>query len=163
MELQRQPEQARRAPQIPERPALAESLVRVVADTYAIAFQTQSFHWNVRGPQFAALHRLFEEQYGELTSSVDELAERVRALGQLAPTSLREIMNFTTIPLDHGAPSARAMVEILLQANELVARGTRHVAELAEQAGDAVTHDMLVARTAAHEKAAWMLRATLEE
>jgi starvation-inducible DNA-binding protein len=142
---------------------VAESLVRVVADTYALAFQTQSFHWNVRGPHFAALHRLFEEQYTELSGSVDELAERVRALGQLAPTSLREIANFTTIPLDHGAPPAQVMVQVLLQAHELLARGTRHVAELAEQTGDTFTHDMLVARTGAHEKAAWMLRATLEE
>lgn len=146
-----------------DRPDIAGTLVRIVADTYALSFQTQSFHWNVRGQHFASLHKLFERQYEELAEAVDELAERVRALGGNAPTSLREILNFTSLPTDDGVPLAQGMVDLLLRAHEHLSSTSRRAAKLAEESGDPVTHDMLIGRAGAHDKAAWMLRSTLED
>lgn len=145
------------------RQAVIESLSRILADNYALYFQTQSFHWNVRGPHFAALHALFEQQYVELAAANDALAERLRALGARAPTSLLEITGRARIPLEPGAPAAAKMVEILKKAHEHLGRAAREGAELADQAGDVVTNDMLVGRAEIHDKTAWMLRATLEK
>jgi starvation-inducible DNA-binding protein len=145
------------------RAPIAERLGRLVADTYVLYFQTQSFHWNVRGPSFASLHALFQTQYEELATAIDTLAERIRALGALAPSSLPEMLRRTKLEVEHAAPSSRAMVEILLRAHEHVAREARDAAELAEGAKDLVTHGMLLDRAEIHDKAAWMLRATLED
>jgi starvation-inducible DNA-binding protein len=142
---------------------LAEMLGRVMADTYVLYFQTQSFHWNVRGPQFYSLHSMFEEQYEHLAEAADTLAERLRGLGALAPTSLGEIASLSSIPLDHGVPPARDMVELLLRGHEHLARATRDTAGFAERVDDGVTHDIMISRAMDHEKTAWMLRATLHE
>ncbi|UJR82006.1 Dps family protein [Sandaracinus amylolyticus] len=153
----------RRATAETGRREISEIVTHVMADTYVLYFQTQSFHWNVRGPHFHSLHKMFEEQYDQLAEAVDVLAERVRALGALAPTSLGQIASIARIPLDHGAPGARGMVEILLRGHEHLARDARRAAQIADDAGDGVTHDMLIARADEHEKTAWMLRATLDE
>ena len=139
---------------------LAEMLGRVMADTYVLYFQTQSFHWNVRGPQFYSLHLMFEKQYEQLAEAADTLAERLRGIGALAPTSLGEIANLSSMPLDHGAPPARDMVELLLRGHEHLARAARDTADLAERVHDDVTHDVMISRATKHEKTAWMFRAT---
>ena len=66
----------------------AATLGRLLADSYLIYLKTQGFHWNIVGPQFEPLHRLFQEQYTELAEAIDEIAERVRALGAKAPRQL---------------------------------------------------------------------------
>ena len=142
---------------------LESALGRLMSDTYVLYFSTQSFHWNVRGPHFHALHSMFEKQYDELAEAVDTLAERMRAVGMLAPCSLGQIANAASLPLDHGAPPARGMVEILLRGHEHLARAARDAADLAERADDDVTNDLMIERATEHEKTAWMLRATLEE
>lgn len=142
---------------------LESALARLTSDTYVLYFSTQSFHWNVRGPHFHSLHSMFEKQYDELAEAVDTLAERMRAIGVLAPSSLGQIANASSLPLDHGAPPARGMVEILLRGHEHLARAARDAADLAERAGDDVTHDLMIERATEHEKTAWMLRSTLDE
>jgi len=74
---------------IPEqdRLAITEGLSRLLADTYTLYLKTHNFHWNVTGPMFNTLHLMFETQYTELATAVDEIAERIRALGVAAPGS----------------------------------------------------------------------------
>ncbi len=139
------------------------TLAHLLGETYALYFQTQSFHWNVRGPQFFSLHRMFEAQYEDLAGAVDRLAERIRALGALAPSSLAELLRAGGLPLEHGAPPARSMVETLLRGHERIGHAMRDGAARAQQQGDTVTHDLLSDRAFHHDKTAWMLRATLEE
>jgi starvation-inducible DNA-binding protein len=146
-----------------ETQGITELLGRLVADTYVLAFTTQSFHWNVRGGHFAPLHELFGSQYDELVEAADELAERMRALGALAPASLPELLKSASLPLDPGAPRAKEMVDALRKGHERLASAMRKGAETADAAGDAPTGDLLIQRAQSHEKAAWMLRATLEE
>ena len=69
------------------RQRVAQELGRVLADTYTLMLKTQGFHWNVTGPQFNSLHTMFEQQYQELFLAADEVAERIRALGETAPAS----------------------------------------------------------------------------
>jgi starvation-inducible DNA-binding protein len=150
----------------PARPAtptaeVADGLSRLLADTYVLYLKTHGYHWNVTGPFFHALHAMFEDQYLELRDAVDEIAERIRAIGPMAPGSFGELASLATVPDEAGAPEALAMVRHLAEGNSTVARTARHLAELAEAAHDFVTVDLATRRMAAHEKAAWMLHATL--
>jgi starvation-inducible DNA-binding protein len=144
------------------RRALADGLSHVLADTYALLVKTHNFHWNVTGPQFRALHSLFEEQYAELQEAVDEIAERIRALGHIAPASFSRFSELTTIDEESGAPAAEEMVRQLVAGHETVDRTCRNVAASAEGAGDQVTLDLVVERMQVHEKQAWMLRSILQ-
>lgn len=143
------------------RKALAEGLARVLADTYTLLGKTHGFHWNVTGHHFHSLHEMFQEQYEDLTGAVDELAERIRALGHFSPGSLSQFLKLTSVEDEHGVPTADAMVKQLVRDNELVTRSCRQVVEVAQDAGDTVTEDLMNQRMGYHEKAAWMLRASL--
>jgi starvation-inducible DNA-binding protein len=145
-----------------DRKAVAEGLATLLADTYTLYLKTQSFHWNVTGPQFRALHAMFEEQYTELAAAVDEVAERIRALGHPAPGTFARFLQLTSIEEDEGVPSAEEMTRQLATGHEAVDRTARNVFALAEEAEDQVTMDLLVERMQIHEKTAWMLRSLLE-
>jgi starvation-inducible DNA-binding protein len=143
--------------------AVADGLARLLADTYTLYLKTHGYHWNVTGPQFRALHHMFEEQYLELRDVVDEIAERIRALGPLAPGSYREMERLTSVADGEGSPEAMEMVRRLIGANETVVRTAREVARAAEAADDPASLDLATGRIAVHEKTLWMLRATAEE
>jgi starvation-inducible DNA-binding protein len=145
-----------------DRKSVADGLSHLLADTYTLYLKTQNFHWNVTGPQFRALHAMFEEQYTELAGAVDEIAERIRALGHPAPGSFAKFRELTSIEEDPGVPSAEEMTRQLAVGHEAVDRTARNVFGLAEGAEDQVTMDMLVERMQIHEKSAWMLRSLLE-
>lgn len=143
------------------RAAVAEGLVRLLGDTYALQVKTQGYHWNVTGPNFQSLHALFEAQYDALAAAADELAERLRALGKPAPGGLAALQSVSMIPEETGAPGWQDMVRRLLEGHEQVIKTARAVLPLGEEAGDDVTVDLVTGRLHEHEKAAWMLRATL--
>ena len=145
-----------------DRKAIAEGLGKVLADTYTLYLKTHNFHWNVTGPHFAALHTLFEEQYTELAAAVDEVAERIRMLGQPAPGTYKAFAERTSLTEEEGVPSWEKMIEQLVADNEATARTIRSVFPTAEAGNDEATLDLLTERLAAHEKAAWMLRSHLK-
>jgi starvation-inducible DNA-binding protein len=140
------------------RAAVAQGLARVLADTYTLYLKTHNFHWNVTGPQFASLHALFEEQYTELAQAVDDIAERIRALGHPAPGSFSAFARLATVKEAEGVPGAMDMVRELAAGNETVARTAREVLAITSDMGDDVSAGLLGDRMAVHDKAAWMLR-----
>lgn len=140
--------------------AIAKALGEALADTYRLLFKSHAYHWNVEGPLFYSLHTLTEAQYQDLFAAADELAERIRALGQLAPATFDELTKMSTIKDLKSMPSAQEMIEDLASDHEMLAKKMHAVAELAEKHKDIVTADMVTARSGTHEKAAWMLRAT---
>lgn len=144
-----------------DRGASIEALRKVLGETYALYFKTHGYHWNVTGPRFKALHELFMEQYTELWQALDELAERIRALGEFAPGSSDEIASYATIKPDNGVPDAEDMINNLVRGHETIARVAREGVDAAEGGDDVVTADLLTQRAAAAEKSAWMLRASL--
>jgi len=146
-----------------DREAIADGLSRVLADTYTLYLKTHNFHWNVTGPHFNALHAMFMAQYTEMWQSVDEIAERIRALGVFAPGSYAAFSRLASVePTGDDVPSAEEMVAQLVKGHETVARTARDVFKTAEDAGDEPTADLLTQRMQVHEKTAWMLRSTLE-
>ncbi len=145
-----------------ERAKIAEGLTHVLADTYTLYLKTHNYHWNVTGPMFNTLHTMFEVQYNELWMAVDEIAERIRSLGEYAPGSYAAYADLTSIEEDAGVPKAEAMLANLVKGHEAVARTARAVFPLAEEASDEPTADLLTQRMQASEKTAWMLRSMLE-
>lgn len=144
------------------REAIAGALSRVLADTYVLYLKTQNYHWNVTGKLFHSLHEQFEEQYTELAEAVDEIAERIRALGFRAPGTFRDYRELTSIEEDDGQPDAGEMVRRLALDNEQILRTSRQALQPAKIAEDEATIDLLTQRLNTHSKAAWMLRSHLE-
>ena len=145
-----------------QRHEIAGHLGRLLADTYSLYLKTHNFHWNVVGPRFRELHLMFEEEYNELWLAADLIAERIRALGEVAPATYSEFARLTSIPEPQGVPPAADMIAELLKGHEAVARTAREALAPAESAGDQVTLDLLTQRLQIHEKTAWMLRSLLE-
>lgn len=145
------------------RKELAEELGLLLADTYTLYVKTQNFHWNVKGARFVSLHELFDKQYNELFLALDLIAERIRALGYLAPASFTEFLRLTTIEEGDARLPASEMVRKLMLDHEKISQSIRIFAEKAEKAKDQATTDLFSERSAAHEKAAWMLRSLLDE
>ncbi len=147
-----------------DRAAIAQGLSRLLADTYTLYLTTHNFHWNVTGPMFNSLHTMFMAQYTELWNAVDPIAERIRALGHVAPGSYAQFGKLSSLP-DAPAepPRAMEMVRILAQGHEAVARTARGMFPLVEKASDEPTADVLVQRLTVHEQTAWMLRSLLED
>jgi len=139
-----------------------EALSRLLADSYTLYLKTHNFHWNVTGPMFTTLHTLFETQYTELALAVDEIAERIRALGAKAPGSYREFAELSRVTDSEGSPSARDMINELVGDLDTVVQGAKEVFEVAEAAGDQASADLAVRRMDISEKNAWMLRSHLD-
>lgn len=144
-----------------DRKEIAAGLSHLLADTYTLYVKTHNFHWNVTGPLFNTLHQMFEEQYTELATAVDEIAERIRALGFPAPGSCAQFGELTSIKEETGVPSAQEMIAQLAKDQEIVARTAREVYPVADEAHDEPTADLLTQRMQIHEKTAWMLRSML--
>ena len=146
-----------------QRKTIAEGLAKVLADSYTLYLKTHNYHWNVEGPMFRTLHLMFEEQYTELATAVDEIAERIRALGFPAPGSYSEFAALTEIKENTGKPDALTMIRELVEGQETVVRTCRTLFPAVDEANDEATADLLTNRMQTHEKAAWMLRALLEK
>lgn len=138
-------------------------LSRLLADSYATYTRTLYYHWNVRGPHFYALHKLFEEQYQELQVAIDDIAERVRQLGADTPPFGASMASLTGIGQDSEVPAAMDMVRGLIDAHEATSRAARDVVTVAEEQGDVATADLATERIEAHQKALWMLRSTVDQ
>jgi len=145
-----------------DRKDIADGLSRMLADSFALYLKTHNFHWNVTGPMFNTLHVMFMDQYTELWNALDEIAERIRALGHNAPGSFGQYAALTSIKEESGVPKAEDMIRQLVEGHETVARTARAVFPAAEKGGDESTLDMLTQRLQIHEKTAWMLRSLLE-
>ena len=146
-----------------QRAAIAEQLSRLLADSYSLYLKTHNYHWNVTGPQFSSLHLMFEQQYTELATAIDTIAERIRALGIAAPGSYSEFARLTAIEEAKGGETAEEMVRQLVIGQETLARTAREAFPTADQANDQPTADLLTQRLQIHEKNAWMLRSMLAQ
>jgi len=147
-----------------DRQKISDSLSKVLADAFTLYLKSHNFHWNVTGSMFNSLHLMFEAQYNEQWLALDEIAERIRALGAAAPASYAAYQKLTSI--DPGVEVVqddwREMVRQLTVGNEAVCRTARKVLQGADKAGDDPSVDLLTQRLQVHEKYAWMLRSMLQ-
>jgi starvation-inducible DNA-binding protein len=149
--------------EVSQKQEIAERLAEVFAGTYALLLKTHACHWNIVGPAFLPLHKLTEYQYKNLFEAADVLAERIRALGYRAPVSFEKMLPKSDVPEEKALRPAAAMAAALVKDHETMARQIRSIAGDADAADDLVTTDLLTHRLNFHEKAIWMLGATIEQ
>lgn len=137
-----------------------KQLTIMLADTYAVYVKTQNYHWNVEGSDFYALHKFFEEQYEALAEAVDELAERIRALGSKVAGDLKAYQEHTNLSGTNADFSSKEMLQDLHDDHSKIVKSF-NVAFAAFE-GDEVTIDLIVQRLAWHEKQVWMLASHLK-
>ena len=145
------------------RQTIANGFSQLLADTYTLYLKSHNFHWNVTGPMFTVLHELFETHYTELAGAVDEIAERIRALGFPAPASYSQFAKLTHIKEEVNVPHANEMIQQLASDHETVIRNVRQFLATIDSFEDEVSSDLLTQRLQFHEKTAWMLRSLLEK
>jgi starvation-inducible DNA-binding protein len=145
------------------RAEIAALLSKLLADESVLSQKTRNAHWNIVGPDFHAMHGFFESQYRAIEESVDDVAERIRALGHDAPGSLAEMLRHARLgEIDGAARDSREWVSALLADHESIIIQLRADARAAGQLGDDGTNDFLIGLMQEHEKTAWMLRAGLQ-
>lgn len=138
-------------------------LKRVLSDTFVLYMKTYAVHWNFTGPNFFSVHKFTEAQYTELAEAIDEMAERLRAIGYEAPISLDDILSASDLKeISANKMSAGAMLEDLARSHDLLAKRAKEAADATAENDDDFSNDMMVARIGAHEKAAWMLKSLLK-
>lgn len=142
---------------------IAGGLKEILANSYVLMMKTQTYHWNVRGKMFISVHELTEQFYNDLFTAADNIAERIRSLGHLAPASLTEFAQMSKLKESNNQYNELEMIQDLVSANELICQMCREKIGVASKFQDEATADMLTVRLGIHEKHAWMLRAFLEE
>lgn len=143
------------------RKACAAALSKVLADTFALYLKTHNFHWNVRGEKFRALHEMFEEQYRDMWEALDEIAERIRALGEDAPGTPAKLAKLASITANEEIPSADDMLKELIVDNEAIAATLADAIKTVQDAGDEPSAGLLTDRQTSHEKQVWMMKSIL--
>lgn len=140
---------------------LTQSLKDLLADTYIVMLKTQNYHWNVTGLHFHSLHEMFQEQYEDLFAAVDELAERIRAIGSDAPGTFQQFQSLSAIDSEEVATTDTQMLKSLISDNEKLAATGHKVIEAAQKVNDDATMDMAIRRVQTHDKHIWMLKSSL--
>jgi starvation-inducible DNA-binding protein len=142
--------------------SVVDALKQVLADSYALMGQTHLCHWNVEGPSFFALHAAFEEQYTELFTAVDDIAERIRALGAYAPGGLANLAKLSGMKELKENEKADTMVKHLASLHGKLITDAATARDLAGDSNDKETEDMMIARIEVHQKTVWMLDSYLK-
>ncbi|MCJ7558760.1 MAG: DNA starvation/stationary phase protection protein [Gammaproteobacteria bacterium] len=144
-----------------DRKELADELSIALADSYVLYGLTQHVHWNVTGPLFYGVHKMTEEQYQDLGTAIDDLAERIRAIGFVAPGGIHQMLAMTRMDTIEDAHDPHDMLRLLINGNEACARTLRAAVSRANEYDDVKTSDLLTDRIGQHEENTWMLRAIL--
>ncbi len=142
--------------------SVIDQMQGLLADTYVLYLKTQNYHWNVTGPNFSGLHLLFEQQYSELAQAVDAIAERIRSCGSYADGSFKTFLSRASIDEETGHPNAQEMLRRLAADNRQLAEIASTLQKNAEAEGDLGSADLAAGRISLHEKAAWMLEASID-
>ena len=142
--------------------SLQLSLQKTLADAFTMYFKAHTFHWNVEGPDFKQYHDLFGDIYEEVYGSVDLLAEHIRQIDAYTPTSLKQLSGLTVVTEDETVMPALQMVKSLMDANSMVLASLMLSYRDADNASELGLANFLQDRIAAHQKHAWMLKATLK-
>lgn len=145
------------------RQAVAAELSKLLADEFLLYTKTRNAHWNVEGPDFHAMHVFFENQYEQLDEIMDDVAERIRALGHYAPATLKSYLALTHLTeASREKNDSRGFVSELLTDHEQIIMHLReNINHFAADYHDAGTSDFITGLMETHEKMAWMLRAHL--
>ena len=147
-----------------QRQGVINLLNQDLADSYLLVVKTKKYHWDVVGPQFRDLHKLWQEHYEALTENIDSIAERVRMLGGFPVGTMEGFLKITSLKEQVGnLPNASQMVENLVDDHEQIIRNLReNIDQCSDKFHDEGTADFLTGLMEEHEEMAWMLRSFIE-
>ena len=138
-------------------------LSKLLADEFVLYTKTRNAHWNVEGIDFLSKHKFFEEQYEQLDEIMDNVAERIRTIGEYAPGTLSQFLELTHLTelTRIKNDSASFIKELLADHESIIIYLRENVSKLAEEFHDYGTSDFITQLMETHEKMAWFLRAHL--
>jgi starvation-inducible DNA-binding protein len=139
----------------------AASLEKTLANSYLLQLKLQNYHWNVVGANFKPLHELFGAQYEDVSTAIDEIAERLRAIGSKVEASFENFQKLSEIKSGNKNLKSDDMIKDLIASHEIVVQDLRDGIKAAQTEGDEVTADLFIGRANEHEKAIWMLSSSL--
>lgn len=141
------------------RKIVSEKLQKVLADEFVLYTKKRNYHWNVEGPNFMELHKLFEDQYDELADVIDDIAERIRALGYYSAGRLVDFLELTQLVEQEYTADPKTQLEHLIQDHESIIRLLREcIVEFDDEHKDLGTSDFVTGLMQKHEKMVWILR-----
>ncbi|MBM6616352.1 Dps family protein [Bacillus suaedaesalsae] len=140
---------------------LVTTVNKQVANWSVLYVKLHNYHWYVKGSQFFTLHAKFEEFYNEAALHIDELAERLLAIGGQPVATMREILEQSSVQEANGQEEAEEMVQSIIQDFRIITGELKEGMSLAEEVGDETTGDMLLSIHQSLEKHVWMLSSFL--
>lgn len=142
----------------------AQVLSGFLADEFILYAKTRNAHWNVEGTDFHEKHKFFEAQYEQLDETMDDVAERIRALGHYAPATLKSYLELTHLSEQSRSANDGTgfVIELLGDHESIIIRLRENINHFANDLHDAGTSDFITGLMEIHEKMAWMLRAQLK-
>lgn len=146
------------------RKAVVTMLKQLLADEYVMYTKYRNAHWNVEGLDFHSKHVFFEEEYGKLENTIDEVAERIRMLGFYSPGSMQQFIELSELK-ENGPDQndSASFMKVLLDDHQTIIKFIREsIGENAEAHNDEGTADFITAILQMHEQMAWMLRSSLK-
>lgn len=143
---------------------VATKLNQILADEHLLYTKSRNAHWNVEGDDFFSMHKFFENQYEELDEIIDDVAERIRALGHFPIASLKQFLNVTHLSEESSEAndSAGFIRELLSDHEQVIMELRKNINTIATDLNDLGTSDFITSLMEKHEKMAWMLRAHLK-
>lgn len=146
------------------RQAAAQALSRLLADEHILYNKTRSYHWNIKGPNFMELHKLYEDQYSEVAEIIDEIAERIRTLGHYAEGRLQELLKLANLDEPPIPTTQKEQIPLLIDDHETIINELRKmITELDDDYKDIGSSDFVTGLLKQHEKMSWMLRSYIGE
>lgn len=136
------------------------ALEKTLADSYLLMLKTQNYHWNITGENFKPLHELFGAQYEELFEAIDEIAERIRALGARVDGNFESFSKLSKIKAADKNSDAKTMIKNLIVDSKELVKSLKNSVKISQNEGDEASADMLIERIQVHEKAIWMLESS---
>jgi starvation-inducible DNA-binding protein len=143
--------------------AIVQSLQTQVANAFILYLNYKHYHWQTFGPLFRDLHRLFDEFAGEVYETIDEIAERIRMIGQNPVSRIEEFLETASISSAGQSADMREMIREANQNSLQIISEIRQAIKIADENDDPGTADVLTKFVQVHEKHEWWLRDILEK
>jgi starvation-inducible DNA-binding protein len=140
---------------------LSHELMNVLANTYALYLKNQNYHWNVTGPQFKALHELFEEHYTEMADAIDVTAEHIRSIGEKVDGQFSTFQSLSSLGNPDHTLDSTGMIKDLIKSHEQIMEIIQTTLDLADDLDDDVIEDFCIQRLEFHRKAKWFLTSSI--
>jgi len=140
-----------------------DHLEKFLASQSILNLKIRNFHWNVQGPHFSDYHKFFEEMYESSAELIDDIAERIRMLGEKSPATMSFFLenSFLEEQSNYNLEAEKMVAELVADTEKTISE-MRKAIEVIGETGDKGTEDFLIATMQDHEKNAWMLRSMIK-